>query len=253
MPGGYTLHTKDLAVAGRIKKEVSVAIGNQAGQTNQGANSVAIGPEAGKTNQDVSSVAIGRFAGFTGQRYESVAVGTSAGQENQRNFSVSVGNGAGQFSQNTQSVAVGSYAGNQNQGSNCVAIGSYAGYTDQGPKSVAIGHRAGFVQQGSYSIAIGNESNASSGSIVLNASSSALHGSVQNATYINPIRDTRVIASNVLSYGTTEKEVINTGLIRFENNNIFLSITADSASVPTGALFIDASGNVRVKQIGNYD
>ena len=61
----------------------SVAIGNEAGVINQGTYSVALGPEAGVINQGVNAVALGGGAGFYNQASNSVAIGYNAGLSNQ--------------------------------------------------------------------------------------------------------------------------------------------------------------------------
>jgi hypothetical protein len=51
-----------------------VAIGCQAGSTNQYQNAVAIGFQAGSTNQGTSSIAIGNYAGHTNQPANSIVI-----------------------------------------------------------------------------------------------------------------------------------------------------------------------------------
>jgi hypothetical protein len=181
-----------------LKFGTKVAIGSQAGQTTQDANSVAIGSQAGQTTQQPESVAIGYQSGQINQQSRSVAIGYQAGQTGQIGSSVAIGKGAGQFGQKINSVALGVEAGNYNQGGSSVAIGNGAGYTGQKDQSVAIGNFAGYSNQGAYSIAIGYYAgyNVSdfygsqpTNSIILNASGSSLVGvSGQTGLYVKPIR-----------------------------------------------------------------
>ena len=168
-----------------------IAIGNKAGQTNQGTNSVAIGNWAGQTNQGYNSVAIGNVAGIT-QGYNSVATGFRAGQTNQGSQSVAIGDAAGQLNQGSQSVATGYAAGNDTQGSKSVAIGEGAGQIGQGTESVAIGAFAGKTLQ-------------HANSIVLNAIGFPLNTTSTDAFYVAPIRSENT--SLQLYYNTGTKEV----------------------------------------------
>ena len=65
----YTLQTSNY----------TVAIGNQAGQINQGAQSIAVGAQAGQVAQGANAIAIGVGAGQTNQGQQSVALGAGAG------------------------------------------------------------------------------------------------------------------------------------------------------------------------------
>ena len=99
----------------------SVAIGDQAGQTNQGSSTVGVGGGAGATNQGGGSVAVGYVAGYNNQGNASVAIGSNAAQSGQGNGAVAVGFAAGQNNQGANSVAVGSFAG-QGQAANSIAL-----------------------------------------------------------------------------------------------------------------------------------
>ena len=88
-----------------------MAIGYQAGQSNQGLQSVAIGYYAGKNDQQYYSVAIGPGAGANGQGSGSVAIGYNAGCVSQKENSIAIGNYAGFFSQRENSIAIGNFSG----------------------------------------------------------------------------------------------------------------------------------------------
>ena len=104
---------------------------------------IAIGPNAGLSNQGSNSIAIGEDSGMTGQSNQSVAIGHYSGRTNQSD----------------QSVAIGLYSGYDSQGSKSIAIGPNAGMTNQGVRSIAIGYGAGQVNQHDRTIVL-NASNA---------------------------------------------------------------------------------------------
>ncbi len=99
----------------------SVAIGDQAGLTNQGGSTVGVGGGAGATNQGGSAVAVGYVAGYNNQGSASVAIGSNAAQSGQGTQAVALGFAAGQNGQGNYSVAVGSFAGNV-QAANSIAL-----------------------------------------------------------------------------------------------------------------------------------
>jgi hypothetical protein len=151
-------------------------IGNNAGNSNQGAYSIAIGRESSTTSQGVDSLSIGSFSGNTSQ-----------------------GNNA---------IALGYYAGYNQQGNSSIAIGQGVGLTTQGTNSIAIGQGAGATNQGAYSIAIGKNSgqtNQPSQSIIINASSSTGLDASTDGLFINPIRD--MTGPNSLFYNPISKEI----------------------------------------------
>ena len=102
--------------------EITIALGQNAGETSQGANSVAIGANAGYIAQGGSSVAIGFVAGNGLQGNTAVAIGASAGYANQGADAVALGFGAGEFSQGLQAVAIGAYAGGTSQPANTIIL-----------------------------------------------------------------------------------------------------------------------------------
>ena len=132
-----------------------IALGLNAGLTNQSSSAVAIGKDAAYSDQQCGSVAIGFAAGNTGQYYYSVAVGSTAGNANQQQNAVAVGASAGNSNQGGCSVAVGNSAGSLCQGSGSVAIGASAGLFSQSGSAVAIGKCAAFYGQSVNAVAIG--------------------------------------------------------------------------------------------------
>jgi hypothetical protein len=149
-----------------------VAIGYQAGNTGQQANSVAIGKDAGRYAQQGNSVAIGLQAGETNQGTQnsdalmsgftgpSVAIGYQAGQNVQENECVAIGYQAGNIGQKYGSVAIGSSAGFSFQHENAIAIGNNAGFagsvfSNQPANTICIGQNSGFPSGATGSIALG--------------------------------------------------------------------------------------------------
>jgi hypothetical protein len=144
----------------------AVAIGSSAGRCSQSAGAIAIGQAAGYCFQGIGAIAIGSGAGqICGQGACAVAIGTSAGNNNQAACAVAVGAGSGNLGQSTQAVAVGYQAGRTSQGTNAVAIGSTAGQCNQNTSAVAIGNGAGSSSQKASAVAIGNGAGSGSQSI----------------------------------------------------------------------------------------
>ena len=179
----------------------AIAIGRVAGYKNQGDASVAIGRRAGTDTQSANAVAIGNFAAERRQGDDAVAIGSIAGRTDQGDYSVAIGPRAGNASQGSESVAIGIWASTSTQGFGSVSIGRYAGENNQGQRAVAIGNRAGSYNQGAYSVAIGGsaaQTNQHANTVVLNAQGSgnasiALNTDRSNAFFVKPVR--RVISA----------------------------------------------------------
>lgn len=132
---------------------------------------IAIGSNAGKTNQGGAAIGIGVATGYTNQGAGAIAIGLTAGN----------------ISQGLSAIAIGESAGNTSQGNNSVAIGNTAGYTNQGINAVAIGKNAGKTNQPAGSIVInasGNELNGSAAGLYIDPIRSATATSY--ITYYNP-------------------------------------------------------------------
>jgi hypothetical protein len=114
-----------------------VAIGADAGKTNQAEGAFAFGGAAGQTNQGAFAVALGYVAGGSSQGTRSIAIGVNAAQYTQGANAVAIGDVAGQISQGANSVAIGTYS---HTAANAVAIGGYA--TASFANSTAIGYKA---------------------------------------------------------------------------------------------------------------
>ena len=168
MPGSAfsTLYLQQVNLgngAGAIAQANSnaIAVGYQAGYSNQATNTVAMGYQAGYQNQWAGSIALGPQAAKFNQSTSAIAIGTNAGYSNQRDYSIAIGTGAGASNQTTNAIAIGTSAGYSNQQDFSIAIGNNAGYSEQQEFSIAIGPNAGYSDQQDYSIAIGPGAGAS--------------------------------------------------------------------------------------------
>ena len=193
--------------------EGEIALGTQAGETNQGSAAVAIGTYSGVLNQGAGAIAVGFSSGGTGQGNAAVAVGYVAGNTSQGSGSVAVGFGAGQTNQANSAVAVGYGAGGTGQGLTAVAVGFSAGSTGQGASAVALGNYAGTTNQ-------------PANSIIINASGTALEGSAAGF-YVNPIRSAST-ANAPLMYNSTTKELFYNTVLEFAGSTIS---TNDSSGI----------------------
>ena len=147
---------QNLYVARNIQQEnFKVAIGNNAGNSDQSANAIAIGSSAGQTSQQEFAIAIGHFAGNSDQSANAIAIGIKAGSEDQSGNAIAIGNQAGYVHQSANAIAIGRAAGDMRQSSNAIAIGYEAGSEDQSGNAIAIGTNAGKDSQGANAIAIG--------------------------------------------------------------------------------------------------
>ena len=196
----------------------AVAVGHESGFNVQGSQAVAVGSFAGRENQNAYTTAVGFESGRYLQGFYSTSIGWRSGRSNQGNYATSIGAGAGQASQHGFAVAVGHEAGNSNQQIGAVALGREAGKTSQGSYAIAIGHLAG-------------QSTCHDNAIILNASSSALDSGAASAFYVNPIRYTASVTSNVTSYNTTTKEVVNSGAITVVNQNVGIGTASPSSTL----------------------
>jgi hypothetical protein len=102
----------------------AVAVGYQAGLTNQGASATAVGYVAGYENQSEHATALGRGAGYSGQGDFATAIGRDAAVYNQGSHSVAIGYAAGYQDQPANSVIISATGTAKNVANpNCVWIG----------------------------------------------------------------------------------------------------------------------------------
>ncbi len=188
------------------QNEFAIAIGTDAGATSQGIASIGIGMHAGETGQRNNAIGIGTSAGFTDQGYQAIGIGENAAKTNQGTAAIGIGNNAGKTNQGIDAIAMGEASGNVyqsdyaiaigtnagsiNQGTSSIVIGSYAGETNQGNNAIGIGENAGHSNQGLESIALGKlagYSDQAANSIILNATGSILEAST-TGFFVAPIR-----------------------------------------------------------------
>ncbi len=155
-------------------QDVSIRLGNGAGQFNQGVEAFALGSGAGQNDQGEGSVAIGDRSGSNGQGRYCVALGSTSAigfpanpTAYQKDFSVAIGAESAQYNQGSGCVSIGYGAAKGTfdaifgQGDNSIAIGSESAQNRQGNNSIAIGYGAakgdvnGTAKQGDNAIAIG--------------------------------------------------------------------------------------------------
>jgi hypothetical protein len=174
-----------------------LALGDQAGQTNQADYAIALGGGAGTTNQSAGAIAIGGAAGSTNQGSSSVGIGSNAAQAGQGEQAVAIGFAAGQNNQAAKSVAIGAYSG--------------AGHTN----SSAIGYQA---------------ATTASNTIQLGADGVTVSGS----TAITNVRTSGSLTAGAVTYPNTNGTA---GQVLTANNNGIASwATPASSGVPyTGA------------------
>jgi hypothetical protein len=101
--------------------EARISLGGGAGSATVG-TAIAIGQDAGNSNQSATGLGIGFRAAQTNQGASGIAIGIQAGQSSQGDYA----------------VALGSQAGETGQGANAVAIGYKAGETSQTAGSIVL-------------------------------------------------------------------------------------------------------------------
>jgi len=134
----------------------TIAIGSTAGQSNQEIGSISIGYQAGAIDQSGDSISIGNQAGKTRQDRVAIAIGTFAGTNNQKSGAIAIGDSCGYFNQGLKTIAIGSGSGRANQNEKAISIGYFSAYTDQSVNSIAVGNEAGKTTQNIECVAIGS-------------------------------------------------------------------------------------------------
>jgi hypothetical protein len=92
--------------AGSATVGVAIAIGQDAGNSNQSPTGLGIGFRAAQTDQGASGVAIGVDAGNTSQGDSAVAIGNQAGETTQGANAIAIGYKAGETSQTAGSIVL---------------------------------------------------------------------------------------------------------------------------------------------------
>ena len=149
----------------------------------------------------------------------------------------------------SSSISLGLTSGSTTQGSSCIAIGNQAGRgitTGQGNNAIAIGNQAGVNQQ-------------VAGSIILNASGSALDVAANAGFYVNPVRSIGAISTTAdlqpIYYNTTSRELVSASLSTSTKTNGTLANTAMTTTtiynyltagltIPVGTFIVQFSINL---------
>jgi hypothetical protein len=207
---GFTLQGGGFGSEGDGGGGPGIAIGTNAGYSNQYPDSVAIGSNAGKTTQG------GILGGDDGG--PSIAIGKNAGYSLQKGSCVAIGNNAGYNSQYPSSIAIGENAGYAAQKSFAIAIGESAGYSNQGSNAIAIGNSAGTTSQPTQSI-------------VLNATGSTLNGDQINAFFVKPIRADNT-QTTALAYNSGSGEIVTSTGTLIPNIPVWTYTTATLSGTP---------------------
>ena len=243
--------------------ESKIALGENAGVTDQQAQAVAIGRLAGQTSQGANSVAIGVIAGQTSQGSGAVAIGGNAGVTNQGANAVAVGVNVGVTSQGANSVAIGAAAGNANQPANTiilnatgVAVNGVALQTNSfyvNPVRNATG-TSGVVQydaatkEVSYSSALGTVSGTLSGTFTGNIFTNLIDSADSSAITVTPAT---IFSSDV----TVENDLIVANGITFSDGSVLTSyrpVTVVAAST-TAQTIADAASASFIQFVETVD
>ena len=224
--------------------QFGIAIGHQAGDT-QDKSSIAIGTNAGRSSE-TNAIAIGNTAGYESQNSNAIAIGNTAGYESQSQYAIAVGRGAGQTSQGQYSIAIGDGAGFKNQGENSIAIGRDAGRgsdnQDQSANTIIISN---------YNF--GNDANGQTANygnqIIINASGNDPQGEIRTGPnpgfFVKPVSEIIPEKANSLFYNNETSEIFQAPA-----GSMFGTITnigTDYGNVASIASE-DASGNLSIEQ-----
>jgi hypothetical protein len=142
----------------------SLALGNKAGQQNQGQNAIAIGNFAGQINQSANSIVLNASGSvinpcMQGFYVAPIAQYTASSSTTFGLLAYGTDNQVVQFGSMTQSnVILGYGAGLNNTGGANTLIGFQAGYSNTtGLQNTFIGHQAGFNNQNNFNTFIGTQ------------------------------------------------------------------------------------------------
>ena len=136
-PVWIRLNTNSLVTGANSGETIRWNSSNSQWQTT-GTSALALGNQAGLTNQGFGATALGYVAGYSNQGNSAIAIGNQAGSITQGNNAVALGYGAGSNIQGNGAVALGYVAGYSNQGNSAIAIGSYAGISNQASNSIVL-------------------------------------------------------------------------------------------------------------------
>jgi len=211
----------DIDTASLRTSESKIALGDAAGEVNQGANAVAIGRYAGGTDQESWATAVGGLSGANTQGDRATAIGSNSGQ---------TGQGAG-------AVAIGAYAGNNGQGADAVAIGNAAGHTNQAANSIVINATGVTVQNSQASSTViqpvRNASSAnvmmydpSNGELTHTATPGTLAANIDQATV-----EIGATTATTIGIGNAGSTTTINGIVNFGAALVAANITADDSII----------------------
>ena len=157
-------------------------------------------------NYTSSGVVIGKAA--IGSATGAVTIGDDAGGTGL--YGIAIGQSSGKGS-GTTTIAIGTNTAGGAQGNYSIAIGQYAGATNIGANAIVMGSYAGrFATIGTNSIVLGTDAQqygVASNSIIMNATGQQFNANVNNAFFVNPVRNDDGNVSIGLYYNTTTKEI----------------------------------------------
>ena len=212
----------DIDTASLRTSESKIALGDAAGEVNQGANAVAIGRYAGGTDQESWATAVGGLSGANTQGDRATAIGSNSGQ---------TGQGAG-------AVAIGAYAGNNGQGADAVAIGNAAGHTNQAANSIVINATGVILVQNSQasSTVIQPVRNASSANVMMYDPSNGelTHTATPGTLAANIDQATLAIGATTattIGIGNAGSTTTINGIVNFGAALVAANITADDSII----------------------
>jgi len=229
--------------------ESKIALGENAGRTNQGSSAVAIGYQAGETDQESWATAVGFVAGTNTQGEEATAFGAHSGQ---------VGQGAG-------AVAIGAYAGNVGQGNKAVAIGYEAGPLNQAANSIVInatGNTLNNTQADAFIVKpIRNQASANvmmynpaNGELTHTATPGTLAANIDQATLAIGATTATVIGignagSTTTINGTLASPAVISGSITADDSMSITTATGDGNAISIGPAGTNTFVNLTADQI----
>ena len=239
----------------------TIGIGLNAQATSPSAGAIALGEKAGNLNQGQDAIAIGDEAGRDNQGLNGIGIGVGAGKEGQGTNTIAIGQNAARLNQGMSGIAIGAAAGNTNQSHGATALGWGAGNSSQGEYGLALGYNAGGASQGQDAVAIGRNAGKTSqhaNTIVINASGTDLNTAQADSFYLDPIRSSA--GSHFLKWNTTTKEVsyenTNSDSIAEGSSNLyFTNARADAriAAASIDALTDVSTAGVAIGQVLAWD
>ena len=177
-------------------------------------------------------ITLGYLSGYTKQNSNSIAIGAESAYNKQGNSAIAIGPAAGYNTQADLAIAIGLSAGSNKQGNGAIAIGALAGTNQMGSNSICIG---------TVTECRGD------GSIVFNATGSAIDVNTGNIFVVKPVRADGTNSKPYMTYDTSTGEIAynSTGNV---SAGYFFGNGSQLTGVLPGIAHLDTHGNV----IGSY-